>query len=192
MLTIDRKLVFLDIEATSLDVHSARAWEVATIERFPQGAERRTLIRVSDVDLTDADPRSLEVGRFAERHRSDGVARWLTEELAALWLSRRLTRGCTVVGSNVAGYDLPILASLLSRHGHEPLWHHHPVDLVTWTQAREAGSPFATVCLTHDSYSLSRMAGAEPPSGAEAHTAMGDALWARRWWDALIAGAVKA
>lgn len=190
MLRIDRKLVFLDIEATSLDVHSARPWEIAMIERRLDGSEQRTWIMVSDVDLTDADPRSLAVGRFEERRVRDGRARWLSEEMTALWVSRRLTEGCTVVGSNVAGYDLPILAAMLGRHGHSPAWHHHPIDLVTWTQAREAGSPFATVGLTEGSYELSRIAGAQPPAKADAHTAMGDAMWARSWWDALTETAV--
>ena len=190
MLRIDRKLVFLDIEATSLDVHSARPWEIATIERRIDGTEQRTWIMVSDVDLTDADPRALEVGHFEERRVRDGRARWLSEEMAALWVSRRLTDGCTVVGSNVAGYDLPILAAMLGRWGHSPAWHHHPIDLVTWTQAREAGSPFATVGLTEGSYELSRIAGAQPPAAAVAHTAMGDAMWARAWWDALTETAV--
>lgn len=190
MLRIDRKLVFLDIEATSLDVHSARPWEIAMIERGTMGAERRTWIKISDVDLTDADPRALAVGRFEERHVNDGRARWLSEEMAALWISRRLTERCTVVGSNVAGYDLPILAAMLGRWGHSPAWHHHPIDLVTWTQAREAGSPFATVALTEGSYELSRIAGAQPPAKAVAHTAMGDAMWARAWWDALTETAV--
>lgn len=190
MLRVDRKLVFLDIEATSLDVHSARPWEIAMIERWPDGREQRTWVMVSDVDLTDADPRALEVGRFEERRVRDGRARWLSEEMTALWVSRRLTERCTVVGSNVAGYDLPILAGMLARHGFTPDWHHHPIDLVTWTQAREAGSPFATVGLTAGSYELSRIAGVQPPAADVAHTAMGDALWVRAWWGALTETAV--
>ena len=190
MLRIDRKLIFLDIEATSLDIGSARPWEIAMIERWPDGFERRTTILVSDVDTRDADPVSLKFGRFEERHVSDGRARWLSEELTALWVARRMAESAqwgkaTVVGSNVAGYDLPILAAMLTRHGYAPEWHHHPIDLVTWTQAREAQSPFGTVALTQSSYDLSEIAGVPRPAGAVAHTAMGDALWARAWWDAV-------
>ena len=170
MLHIDRKLVFLDIEATHLDIFVARPWEVAMIERWPNGAERRTLIMISDVDTSRASQRSLEVGRFEERHFPDGRARWLSEEMAALWVARRLCEDRVlgrpmVVGSNVAGYDLPILAAMLDRHGYVPEWHHHPIDLVTWTQAREAHSPFATVSLRTDgSYDLSTMAGVPSPA----------------------------
>lgn len=189
MLRIDRKLVFLDIEATSLDILRARPWEIAMIERWPDGAERRTTILVSDVDTSDADPRSLELAGFEERHVNDGRARWLPEQLTALWVARRLAATPqwgepTVVGSNVAGYDLPILTAMLDRHGYVPEWHHHPIDLVTWTQAREAQSPFGTVSLRVDgSYDLSEIAGAPRPTAELAHTAMGDALWARAWWD---------
>lgn len=189
MLRIDRKLVFLDIEATSLDILTARPWEIAMIERWPSGAERRTWVMVSDVDTRHADQRSLEVGRFYERHVQSGRHRWLSEELAALWVARRLYEDRvlgrpTVVGSNVAGYDLPVLTAMLARHGYVPEWHHHPIDLVTWTQAREAHSPFGTVSLRHDgSYGLSTLAGVPSPAADVAHTAMGDAQWALAWWD---------
>lgn len=191
MLDIDRKLVFLDIEATSLDIFVARPWEIAMIERWPNGAERRTWIMISNVDTSRASERSLEVGRFAERHRPDGRSRWLSEEMAALWVARRLCEDHVlgrpmVVGSNVAGYDLPVLAAMLGRHGFVPEWYHHPVDLVTWTQAREAQSPFGTVSLRRDgSYDLSSLAGVPSPAVEVAHTAMGDAMWARAWWDAV-------
>ena len=90
-----------------------------------------------------------------------------------------------VVGSNVAGYDLPILAGMLSRHGYVPEWHHHPIDLVTWTQAREAQSPFSTLPLSTGSYDLSELANVPRPVAEVAHTAMGDAMWVRAWWDAV-------
>lgn len=197
MLRIDRKLVFLDIEATSLDILTARPWEIAMIERWPDGRERATELMVSDVDLTDASERSLEVGGFAERHAPGGRARWYEEKIVALHVARRLSeeKGLgrpVVVGSNVAGYDLPVLTAMLARHsryitraGAAPAWHHHPVDLVTWTQAREAAGPFGTVALGAGSYDLSELAGVSRPAGPVAHTAMGDALWVRSWWDAV-------
>ena len=190
MLRIDKKLVFLDIEATSLDVSVARPWEIAMIERSEGVPDRETLIKIRDVDLCYADPRSLEIGRFEERHVNDGNGAWLTEAMAALWVSRRLTDRCLVVGSNVAGYDLPILQAMLTRQGEGGSWDHHPVDLVTWAQAREASGPFRFVDLSMGSYALSRLSGVEPPAAEVAHTAMGDALWARRWWDAMTAGVV--
>lgn len=191
MLSIDRKLVFVDVEATSLDILTARPWEIALIERWPDGRERRTWIMVSDVDTCYADPESLAVGRFEERYVRDGRARWLSEDIAALWVARRTAADPVLgrpilVGSAVGTYDAPILAGMLARQGFTPEWHHHPIDLVTWTQAREAQSPFGTVALSTSSYDLSeRSAGVPRPAADVAHTAMGDALWARSWWDAV-------
>lgn len=191
MLTLDRKIIFLDLETTSLDVAVARPWEIALIERWPNGRERRTTIIVSDVDLQGAEDAALAIARFEERHLDDGRARWLTEEIAALWVARRTSRATAqeprplLVGSAVGTYDAPILAAMLARHGHVADWWHHPVDLVTWTQARESMGPFATVALTDGSHALSRMVGVEPPAAPARHTAMGDALWARDWWDAM-------
>ena len=191
MLRIDRKLIFLDIEATSLDILTARPWEIAMIERWPDGAERATTIMVSDVDVSGADPEALRVGRFEDRHTPEASAYWLTEELAALWVARRTAASESLgrpvlVGSAVGSYDAPVLAAMLARHGYTPEWWHHPIDLVTWTQAREAHGPFETVSLRVDgSYDLSRRVGVAPPAGEARHTAMGDALWARAWWDAV-------
>ncbi len=192
MLSIDRKLVFLDLETTSLDVVTARPWEIAMVERWPDGRERSTWIMVADVELCYADLDSLEVGRFDDRHRRDAGAEWLSERLAALWVSRRIApepeRGLgspVVVGSAVGSFDLPILAAMLARHGFTPQWYHHPIDLVTWTVAREAQSPFARVSLTERSYALSEAAGVPRPSKEAAHTAPGDVKWVRDWWDAV-------
>lgn len=197
MLTIDRKLVFLDTETTSLDITLARPWEIALIERWPDGAELRNLIHIQGVDLRDADPEALEVGRFEERHCQDPAAQVMPEADAAHYVNL-LTRPVgaagsesaapVLVGSNVAAYDVPILASMLARHGLSPRWYHHPIDLMTWQQGRDSTDPFGTLSLLDGTYALSRRAGAEPPSDAEAHTAMGDAAWCARWWDALTQG----
>ena len=58
-------------------------------------------------------------------------------------------------------------------------------DLVTWTQAREAQSPFSTLPLSTGSYDLSELANVPRPGAEVAHTAMGDAMWVRAWWDAV-------
>lgn len=190
MLRIDRKLVFLDIEATSLDVLSARPWEIGMIERWPDGRERATLLHIRKVSLRDANPRSLEVGRFHQRHRAVPNAMVLDEHLAAEWVYRRTCEEPglgrpLLVGSAVGTYDAPILAAMLARAGKQVPWHHHPIDLVTWTQAHLVARGVDVSLLEHKTYELSELAGAPRPRADLAHTAMGDALWARAWWDAL-------
>lgn len=197
MLTIDRKLVFIDTETTSLDITIARPWEIALIERWPDGAELRNLIHVQGVDLRDADPESLTVGRFEERHCQDPAAQVLPERDAAHFVDMLTgpvgaagaeSAAPVLVGSNVAAYDVPVLAGMLARHGIRPRWYHHPIDLMTWQQGRDSTDPFGALSLRMSSYALSRRAGAEPPAVDVAHTAMGDAAWCARWWDALTEG----
>ncbi|MGY5764952.1 hypothetical protein ACXET9_07125 [Brachybacterium sp. DNPG3] len=192
MMRVDAKLVFLDLETTSLDKGSARPWEIGMIERTTDGRETRTTILVSDVDLTDAEPAALRIGRFRDRWVDDGRARWMTEREAA----ERVAAATTVpsgrvilVGSAVGDYDSAVLEAMLRRHGHAPGWWHHSIDPVTWTIAAMAMSPFTTVSLAQaSSYALSKAAGTEPPGHGVAHTAMGDAQWAADWWDSLTKG----
>jgi hypothetical protein len=64
-----RPLVFLDTETTHLHPRLRRPWEIAMIRRpaLPNNADRITMM-ITDVDLSDADPESLKIGRFYERH----------------------------------------------------------------------------------------------------------------------------
>ena len=90
------------------------------------------------------------------------------------------TAGATVVGV-VPEFDTECLAGMLGRHGLSPQWV-STVDVLPLavTAVRELGldpEPH------HED--LSRQCGVKPPSGAERHTAVGDARWAMRWYDAL-------
>lgn len=200
MLTIDQPLVFVDTETTHLDLMVAQPWEVALIRR-PAGAVDASLDEVTHLMLATpvmvgADPLSLEVGRFTERHHPDGPAVWCARGFAADLIAEATrpdeetgTRA-TLVGS-CPSYDAGVLAKLLRSCDRAVPWDHHSHDLVTWTLATLAGSIFDRASMPMRSYDLSRAVGAEPPAGDEAHTALGDALWVRRWWDQLMTGVVE-
>ena len=65
-------ICFVDTETT--DVGPRRlAWELAIIRREPDGT-RKELQTFIEVDLTDANPFALKVGRFHDRHP---LGRWL-------------------------------------------------------------------------------------------------------------------
>lgn len=51
------------------------------------------------------------------------------------------------------------------------------------------GWPGMVPALPWRSDELSRLIGVEPPGEAERHTALGDARWAARAWDAVMGGA---
>ena len=200
-------LVFLDCETTG--VHpDRRVWEVAAIRRDDEG-ERAYVWQVSDVDLSNADPFGLNVGRFYERHHrynpkislAYGVAG--TEEEVAREVEI-ITRGAHLVGA-VPSFDAGCLDPMLRRHQRIPAWHYHLVDVeamaagwllrdrphhirngaghpVAWPDDFEPTPPWK-------SDALSRACGVEPPADDERHTALGDARWAMRWYDAMTGGA---
>lgn len=198
MLTITQPLVFVDTETTHLDTAVARPWEIALIYR-PVGAvdssrDETYHLMISDVDVSAASPSALEVGRFEERHAESSPGVWVDEERAAATVSA-LLRPVDGVRPALVGscpsFDAAVLAGMLRRHGMEPEWDHHTHDLVTWTLATLAASVFEDAPMPERAYELAEMVGADRPSGEERHTALGDALWVRRWWDQLMTGTVR-
>lgn len=201
MLTVDQPLVFVDTETTHLDPARAIPWEIALIRR-PAGAvdasrDETVHLMVAGIlpdGLDDAEPEALAVGRFEERYGPSSMATWVTEDQAAAIVHAVTApvRGAraALVGS-CPSYDAAVLAALLRRHGLEPRWDHHTHDLVTWTLATLAGSIVDHAIMPTRAYELSEAVGADRPSGGEAHTALGDARWVRRWWDQLMTGTLR-
>ncbi|UQN30682.1 exonuclease domain-containing protein [Brachybacterium kimchii] len=190
MLKLDTAVVFVDTETTHLDTCKARAWEVALIRRDPLKREQRAHFMIAGIGLEDADPVSLEVGGFEQRYYPGRPgAGWVTEDHAAQiiasWTAPYLGQPAVLVGSNPA-YDAEVLAAVLRRHGLEPAWYHHTFDLHTATVFHLAGDYERAVGPTDRAYDLSEALGADRPADDDRHTAMGDAQWAARWWDALI------
>lgn len=201
MLTVEQPLVFLDTETTHLDVAIARAWEIALICRpfdaVDDSRDETTHLMVAGFGadaLADADPESLDKGRFHERYGPSSTATWVTEEQAAAVITSLTrpvdSRKVALVGSNPA-YDAQVLAALLRRHDREPQWDYHTHDLVTWTYATFASSILERAEMPMRSYELSEMVNAAPPAEDVRHTALGDALWVRSWWDQLMTGVVQ-
>lgn len=72
-------IVFADTETTDIG-HRRLAWELGMIRREPDGT-RSELQAFIEVDLSDANPYALKVGRFYDRHPlgrwlASGPARW--------------------------------------------------------------------------------------------------------------------
>ena len=186
-------LCFIDTETTG--VHpDRRVWEVAMIRRDNVG-QRELVLQVDDIDLSGADPFGLKVGGFYERahgYGDSGGARAIPEDGVA-WYVEQWTRGAHLVGV-VPNFDADCLDKMLRRHRMIPAWHYHLIDVeamaVGWLNARvAAGETFAKEAFTPPwkSDDLSRDCGVEPPSDDDRHTALGDARWAMRWYDAMTA-----
>lgn len=200
-------IVFLDTETDGL--HPGRkVWEIAMIRRDEQGESESTFF--VDIDLSTADPFGLNVGRFYDRHPLGrcladaavplvpvGNAHFRTALVAAQTVAR-WTHGAHIVGA-VPNFDTEVLAALLRRHGFTPAWHYHLIDVealaVGWLYGRDAvlreqvEALAPPVGLPWKSDDLSRACGVEPPGDEERHTAMGDARWAMRLYDAIVGAA---
>ena len=157
------RICFVDTETTSLQP-GRRAWEIAVITRDPGAADREwsVFVTAADLDLGNADPASLRVGRFHERHPEYGAAGGqAVAEAVALAEAERLTRGAHLVGA-VPGFDAEVLAARMRAHGICPAWHYHLQDFETLIAGylRGAGQPVPPLPWRSDE--LSRLAGAEP------------------------------
>jgi len=190
-------LAFIDTETDG--VHPDRkVWEVAIIRREPdtdtspgKQTEWSTFV---EIDLSTADPFGLRVGRFYDRHplglhlatgRSKVPGTVMPRDEVATKVAQ-LTHGAHLVGA-VPNFDAEVLAPLLRSHGLTPAWHYHLVDVenlaVGWLagQGKPVSPPWSSTELTE-------AAGVEPAAEEERHTALGDARWAMRLYDAIIGG----
>lgn len=204
-------LAFVDTETTHLDAELGDAWEVAVILRDlddnkPTDTEYVWQIRPN---LATADPESLKIGRYLERFAVPvpAEAAWTGYEdgpilpmtrAAVVGALMNVLGGAVMVGSN-PGFDDRFLRKLLGPGSAQ--WHYRPVDIATLAAGRKLGMaemvrrmrgkplPSDKVPFPFSSRDLSRWTGVEPPGGDVAHTALGDARWARDVFDAVTGGA---
>ena len=100
------------------------------------------------------------------------------------------TRGAHLVGA-VPNFDADCLDKMLRRHRLIPAWHYHLIDVeamaVGWLSHMDRYAGWSQAPWKSDA--LSRACGVEPPTDDERHTALGDARWAMRWYDAMTGAA---
>lgn len=203
------KLCFIDTETTSLRP-DRRAWEVGIIARELGRAdmEHHWFIDARELDLGNADVMSLKIGGFYDRHPqykyNGGGEVYARVEADAMGDVEFLTRGAHLVGA-VPNFDADVLSARMRAHGICPSWHYHLIDV----EALAAGwlNAMAAVCERRDQGEIpGPERGAElrevasPPwksddlsaalgvtvSEEDRHTALGDAKWAMRIYDAVM------
>jgi len=169
-------LAFVDTETTGLDPDRHEVWEVALI------VDEREHVWQLPVDLGRADPVALRISGYHER-RVDATQLVSLPTYAEAFA--RLTRGRHLVGA-VPSFDEERLRKLLRANGACPEWHYHLIDVEALAVGYLRGMASAyTPPLPWRSDDLSVECGAMPPSDDDRHTALGDARWAKRLYEAI-------
>ncbi|AMS02983.1 DNA polymerase exonuclease subunit [Gordonia phage Schnabeltier] len=178
-------VAFVDTETTGLGPLD-EIWEFAAIIRRLDGSESTVHLHVEhDRDRAAALPERF-LRDYRDRFGRDGMYPYSRARAASI-ISAALD-GVHIVGVNPA-FDARLLKDLLADAGLVPTWNYHLVDLspITIGVLLAAGE---RVDLPWKSDALSARVGV--PTADEAgeplyarHTAMGDVLWARDWFDAL-------
>lgn len=178
-LPLDRPLVFLDTETTSL-AQDRRIWDIAMIRRDVDHTEQTYVTYVRDVDLANADPQALEIGRFRDRHPAYlGTEGTVTGSFDVAKRIEKWTWGATIVAAN-PWFDMEALAALLRRHRLQPMWHYRPIDVEALTAGHLGHHPGGLA-------SCARALDVEVDPDGE-HTALGDTKVARAIYDRILGG----
>jgi hypothetical protein len=170
-------LLFLDLETVTLDPKPGSVWEIGWADL--EGPVQSVFVIP---DLTIAQAKALEVGRFGERydhgaaftqHQAADLVRGLLDDRVTHDDDGREQRP-VIVGS-APWFDADHLAAMF---GHPGRWHHHHDDM----PARAAGA----LGLDPPTRLKDAATAAGFDTGAyEAHTAAGDVELTRdlyRWW----------
>lgn len=195
--------VFADSETTSLRP-DRRPWNIGLIIRDGlTGTEVDEEIIIADVDLTHADPISLAIGHFRQRHPlvggDPGRALIVPDEAAAArWLFDRVLpdlratdddaeRGEAVpvhlVGA-VINFDVETFVMMLARHRLYWPGHYHLLDAENIALGALAARGIG-VGLPFSGERVSELMGLDL-TRYDRHTAGGDARWARDLYDAAM------
>ena len=198
------RICFIDTETTSLRP-DRRAWEIGIITRSEDGTfstEHRWFVAAADLDLGNADPMALKIGRFYERHPEykpggDGYG-GTVPEADVMHFVEAVTRGAHLVGA-VPNFDAEVLGARMRAHDICPSWHYHLIDVealaVGYFHGLDSHGHSSVTCaencgdgqrpgLPWKSDELSAALGVKV-SDEDRHTALGDARWAMRIYDAV-------
>jgi hypothetical protein len=171
-------LVFLDIECLGIEI-GCPVWEFAAIRTNRAG----DILATEHMFIRHGDPEpwllKLPASFVADyRKRYDPAAAltpgWAVPRIAVI------AQGAKLVGSNPS-FDMAHLEPMLRRHGYEPPWHYHGVDIPSMAQGYLAAHGRLAEQDDWRSDALSRVIGIEPDD-YDRHTAMGDVRWTLAQW----------
>lgn len=179
-------IVFCDLETTGLDPNRHAIVEIALIK----GEEvYDKWIKLTVQELAVAESIALKVNQYWARVQdveddrvvdSGNFPRVYYSRQEAAYDIAQFTDGCILAGNNVK-FDQQFLEVWLRKHGACPTWDYHVLDVPTYA----AGFLTASSASAKPPFKSSFISQAlRVPEPDEAHTAMGDALWSKRIWEA--------
>lgn len=169
-------VVFMDTETLGLNP-DAPVWEFAAIRRSEQGTrEEQFTIKHDPTGWLDDFPEPF-LGDYRRRY-----VRPFSEVYAAHAI-HSITKDAHVVGA-VPNFDTERLAKMLQRNGIEPAWHYHLIDVENLTVGYLAAKG-ELMEPPWKSDALSAAIGVDPEK-FDRHTAMGDVLWIKAQYDAVM------
>lgn len=179
-------IAFVDTETLGLDPDRHAVWEVGLVLYDPEvpslssGRGVRWQIRLTEDQINDGDPIGMDIGGFHDRYDRDfacDVRQFLTGFVG-------ITKGLHLAGA-VVSFDEERLRRLAQYHAFTPKWHYHLIDVeavaIGALAARGVNPP-----LPWKSDDLSAALGVSV-SDEDRHTALGDARWAMRLYEAATA-----
>lgn len=203
-----RDVVAIDTETVSLHP-AAEVWEFGGVRRNADGTHTTMTRMLANPNLRHADQQALRVGRFYERHphatsnRANGSTYKVNASTGVLRSRHDFAReiaGFThdaVLLVNNPTFDVPRLELLLRGQGILPSWYYRPIDVVALAAGALLGGAIDDDDLLAElaeegpvsswgSAFVSERLGVRLPSDDERHTALGDARWVLRLYDAAL------
>lgn len=174
------RLVFLDTETTSLRP-DREVWDLGYIVR-DRGLDEEVQ-QFLHVSLDEADPASLKVGRYYQRH-PDPFGRVYFSDLPkatvptydAIARFVEVSHEAVIVGA-VPWFDTEALASMARGYGFLPSWHYHLVDVEALAAGHIGMSP---------PWNFNALLARFGVTVTERHSAIGDARAVRDLYDAIM------
>lgn len=199
-------IVFLDLETTGVRPEIHAIIEIGMV--LPPDRTSAAIdpdweiwIQLTEEELGNADSDALKVNgynriarkrdyKYYEESSSGDVTyrqtvRFNNRHSLALDIAEHLD-GALLAGNNVK-FDQQFLELWLRRHGACPTWDYRVLDVPTYAAGVWNGMRAPDEVLIKPPFSSAKVAKAfNVPEPEEAHTALGDALWAKRLYEAAV------
>lgn len=204
-------LVIVDTETTGLDPDTEQVFEIAVYDLDTDTYKTWTIEPHPDT-IEAMHPKAAEVNRYHER-TADKDWLWTVEHYSHGYENKEVhdmlhdlsnwLDGNHILGA-VPDFDARFLTTMYKAFDFDaPRWHYHLIDIEAvavgymlhakalhglsssteaWLKVQQIDQLLE---LPYKSDDLAAWFGVEPAPEVERHTALGDVMWTKRWWEAM-------